>query len=101
MRLVFFADTSTNPWGIHAFGNQDWHEAADEQFWYFYRQGDEPYPTTTGLTVKYVTRITILPDPGAAPAPAPTKPSLEPLLGAGALLAAAALAARRLRRRMP
>ena len=28
MRLIFFADNSTNPWGIHAFGNYDWHESA-------------------------------------------------------------------------
>lgn len=59
MRLVFFADTSTNPWGIHAFGNWDWHESADEQFWYYYRQGDQKYPTTTGLSVQYISDILI------------------------------------------
>ncbi|OPX67274.1 MAG: hypothetical protein A4E37_01542 [Methanoregulaceae archaeon PtaB.Bin056] len=59
MRLVFFADTRTNPWGIHAFGNWDWHESADEQFWYYYRQGDQKYPTTTGLSVQYISDILI------------------------------------------
>lgn len=61
MRLVFFADTSSNPWGVHAFGNWDWHESADEQYWYFYRQGDQEYPTTTGLSVQYISDILIYP----------------------------------------
>ena len=56
MRLVFFADNSTNPWGIHAFGNADWRESADPEYWYFYQQGQAPekYPTTTGLSVQYI-----------------------------------------------
>ncbi|MEG3056306.1 MAG: hypothetical protein RQM90_09605 [Methanoculleus sp.] len=33
MRLVFFADTSTNPDGIHAFGVWDMHECFDEEDW--------------------------------------------------------------------
>ena len=101
MRIIFYADTSVNPWGIHAFGAWDWYESADERFWYYYRSGEEQYPTTTGLSAMYVSQITILPDPGEAPSPSPTKPSLEPLLGAGAILAAAALAARGLQRGMP
>jgi hypothetical protein len=59
MRLVFFADTSTNPWGIHAFGNWDWHESADPECYYYYVQGSERYPTTTGLSVQLVNTITI------------------------------------------
>jgi hypothetical protein len=59
MRLVFFADTSVNPWGIHAFGNYDWHESADRQYWYYYQSGDEKYPTTTGLSVMYVSDVLI------------------------------------------
>jgi hypothetical protein len=54
MRLVFFADNSTNPWGIHAFGNYDWHESAAPEYWYYYHQEDEKYPTTTGLSVQSV-----------------------------------------------
>jgi hypothetical protein len=50
MRLVFLADTSINPWGLHAFGNQDWH---------FYIQGNEQYPTTTGLSVQSISEVTI------------------------------------------
>ena len=59
MRLVFFADNSTNPRGIHVFGNYDWHESAAPEYWYYYRQGDEKYPTTTGLSVQYVSDILI------------------------------------------
>lgn len=59
MRLVWFADTSVNPWGIHAFGNWDWHEAADSEYWYYYQSGGESYPTTTGLSVQYVSEIII------------------------------------------
>jgi hypothetical protein len=66
MRIIFFADNSTNPWGIHAFGNQDWHGSAEERFWYYYRQGEERYPTTTGLSVKYVSELMILSDPGSS-----------------------------------
>ncbi|MDD1697329.1 MAG: hypothetical protein LUQ36_03105, partial [Methanoregula sp.] len=44
MRLIFFADNSTNPWGIHAFGNNDWRKSAASEYWYYYRQGDEKYP---------------------------------------------------------
>ena len=59
MRLVFLADTSTNPWGIHAFGNYDWHESAEEEYWYYYYQEGKGYPTTTGLSVKYISEIQI------------------------------------------
>lgn len=59
MRLVFFADNATNPFGIHAFGNEDWHQSAEEEYWYYYRQGDEKYPTTTGLSVQSVSDILI------------------------------------------
>jgi PKD repeat protein len=60
MKLVFFADTTGNPWGIHALGNYDWHESADSPYWYYYYQGaGNKYPTTTGLSVKYISEIII------------------------------------------
>ncbi|KQC11023.1 MAG: hypothetical protein APR55_02415, partial [Methanolinea sp. SDB] len=63
MRLVWFADTSTNPWGVNAFGNYDWYLAADEPYWYYYYgSATEKYPTTTGLSVKYVSEIKIYSD---------------------------------------
>lgn len=66
MRLVWLADTSTNPWGLHVFGNWDWHQAAESRYWYFYQSGNEKYPTTTGLSVQYVSELTIN---SAQPAP--------------------------------
>jgi len=59
MKLVFFADTSVNPWREHIFGNYDWHESADSQYWYYYQSGDQKYPTTTGLSEKYISDILI------------------------------------------
>jgi len=78
MRLIFFADTSSNPWGIHAFGNWDWHESADPQYYYYYVQGGEQYPTTTGLSVQMVSDIIIHQNP-ASPATGQTTPSAIPL----------------------
>ncbi len=56
MRLIFFADTSTNPDGVHAFGVWDMHECFDEEYWYFFQPN---LPTTTGLSVQYVSEIII------------------------------------------
>ncbi len=56
MRLVWFADASVNPWDVHCFGNWDWHEAAEEEYWYYYR-GE--YPTTTGLSGQTVSDLII------------------------------------------
>ncbi|MDD1711659.1 MAG: PEGA domain-containing protein [Methanoregulaceae archaeon] len=59
MRLLFLADTSGNPWGVHALGAWDWHESAGEKYWYYYFNGNEQYPTTTGLSVRSVSEILI------------------------------------------
>jgi hypothetical protein len=82
MRLIFFADNGTNPWGIHAFGNQDWHKSAAPQYWYYYVQGSERYPTTTGLSVQSVSEITIYQtnaSGNAAPRATGISASLSPL----------------------
>lgn len=60
MRLLFMPDASGNPWGIHAMGVWDWHESASEKYWYYYYNGNEMYPTTTGLSVRSVSDILIL-----------------------------------------
>jgi PKD repeat protein len=59
MRLIWFADTSVNPMHVHAFGNWDWHEAANPNYWYYNVEGAEQYPTTTGLSVQKVSEIAI------------------------------------------
>jgi len=71
LKLVFYADDSVNPWGYHMMGNYDWHESADQEYWYYFTDGDERYPTTTGLSVKYISDIKIF-SQDAPPAPVDT-----------------------------
>ena len=59
MRLIWYADTSTNPTGSHALGNWDWHEAANPAYWYWYTDGVKKYPTTTGISGQKVNEIAI------------------------------------------
>jgi hypothetical protein len=75
MRLVWFADDSTNPWGIHAFGNNDWRLAADSLYWYYYQSSGQKYPTTTGLSVQNVSEIIILSNIAASTTPPSTSAS--------------------------
>ncbi|MBN1191768.1 MAG: hypothetical protein JXA46_18600 [Dehalococcoidales bacterium] len=62
MRLVWLADDSVNPEGKHVFGNWDWHQASEEEYWYFYQQnpGSPEYPTTSGLSGKCISEIRLL-----------------------------------------
>jgi PKD repeat protein len=55
MRLVFFADNSTNPWGWHVFGNTDMKECWDEDYWNYGAQ----YPSAVGISGKWVSEIGI------------------------------------------
>jgi hypothetical protein len=54
MRLVFFADTSTNPDRLHVFGNTDMKEALPENAQYFY---NDLLPSTSGISVKWVSEV--------------------------------------------
>lgn len=56
MRLIFFADTSTNPEGKNVFGVSDKRATFPEEYWYFY---NGQYPTTTGLSVQFLNEIII------------------------------------------
>ena len=88
MRLVFFADTSTNTKGDHVFGNNDMREVMPKEKIYLF---DNLYPSTSGYTVKWVNDITIysggisdnatLPAKSAGPVSAktPTIPAKSPL----------------------
>jgi hypothetical protein len=58
MRLVFFADTSTNPDGKHVFGNGDMHEVMPPESIHLF---DDLYPSTGGYTVKWVDEVRIYP----------------------------------------
>jgi PGF-CTERM protein len=55
MRLVFFADNSTNSEGKHVFGNWDMHECLPEKRHHFY----DLYPSTNGFSVKWVDEVRV------------------------------------------
>ena len=80
MRLVWFAEATykegpTSIEGLpsgdyHVFGNWDWRVAADSDYWYYWYDGLKKYPTTTGLSVRYVCELNIYsnePVPVASP----------------------------------
>ncbi len=69
MRLVFFADTSVNSWGMHIFGNSDMRATFPEDNWHFFQPG---LPTTTGLSVQSVSRIEIYTSSGGQPPVVPS-----------------------------
>ena len=54
MRLVMFADTSSNPWGWHVFGNADMRDCWATQYWYNF---SGIWPSSGGDSVKYVAKI--------------------------------------------
>ncbi len=56
MQIVFFADNSTNSEHKHVFGNWDMHECLAEKYWHNF---SAVYPSTNGLSVKYVDEIAI------------------------------------------
>ncbi len=56
MRLVFFADTSTNPDGLHVFGNEDMRVCLPENAQYFY---NDLLPSTSGISVKWVSEVRV------------------------------------------
>lgn len=55
MRLFFFADNSTNPWGWHVFGNTDMKECWTEEYWNYGAQ----YPSAAGASGKWINEIGI------------------------------------------
>jgi PKD repeat protein len=63
IRLLFLADTSTNPYGYHCYGVWDMNQTLPPEYYYFNYEagygGDALYPSTTGLSVKWVDRIYI------------------------------------------
>jgi hypothetical protein len=59
MRLHFFADNSTNHWGHHCFGDWDMHEYMEEEYWHYYYDGAKLYPSSSGLSVKWISNISI------------------------------------------
>ncbi|MCK9319434.1 MAG: PKD domain-containing protein [Methanoculleus sp.] len=64
MRMIFFADNSTNSWGWHVFGNTDMKECWAEEYWNYGAQ----YPSAVGASGKWVSEIGIYTN---QPPPAP------------------------------
>ncbi len=106
MRLVFFADNSTNAEGLHVYGNWDMHETLPESAQHFY----DLYPSTGGLTVKWIDEVRVytggfhgergalagsLDGPAAEATTDPAKAPLPLVATLVAALGAAALRARR------
>ena len=56
MRLVFFADTSTNPEGLHVFGTEDMRVTLPENAQYFY---SDLLPSTSGISVKWISEVRV------------------------------------------
>jgi hypothetical protein len=56
MRLVFFADTSTNEEGNHVFGNNDMRAVMPSEAIHLF---DDLYPSTSGYTVKWIDEVRI------------------------------------------
>ncbi|GFN23740.1 hypothetical protein [Thermanaeromonas sp. C210] len=83
MRLVFFA--AANAQGYHCFCNWDMHECLPEESWHFYRSGGKEYPSSSGLSVKWVSEIAIYSQisPPAEEAAGQALPEAAPVQGAG------------------
>jgi hypothetical protein len=59
MRMLFFADTSVNPWGRHVFGDWDMHETLPQSDWYNFTS---IWPSSGGLSMFTVDRLFIYSD---------------------------------------
>ena len=78
MRIVFYADTSTNPFGLHVFGNSDMKASMPQNEWHYF---NGVYPTTTGLSVQSVSEVRILSSlPASTTSPPTTRPTVTPSL---------------------
>ncbi|MFA5375481.1 MAG: argininosuccinate synthase [Dehalococcoidia bacterium] len=61
MQIVFMPKT-TNSEGLYVFGNWDMHECLPEMSVHFYSDGSQLYPSTNGLSAKWVDQIVIYPE---------------------------------------
>ncbi|ACL16101.1 hypothetical protein [Methanosphaerula palustris] len=73
MRLFFLADNSTNPQGVHVFGNEDMRQCLAEKYWTYQYDWGIYYPSSASLSVKYVAYLEIYPGPRALAVPGSSK----------------------------
>jgi hypothetical protein len=107
MRLVFFADTSTNKEGKHVFGNNDMRVVMPPATIHLF---DDLYPSTSGYTVKWIDEVRVysggyngtkgalaksLEDKTATPSPTTPKSPLTPGACIGGIVTLVLLARRR------
>lgn len=65
MQLIFMSEVP-NPEGKYVFGNRDMRACLkDEKYWHLYEEQEEQYPSTNGLSAKWINEIRIY--PGGAP----------------------------------
>jgi hypothetical protein len=107
MRLVFFADTSTNKEAKHVFGNNDMRTVMPPATIHLF---DNLYPSTSGYTVKWVDEVKIytggyhgikgalaksLEDKAATPTTTTQKSSMTPAACIGGIVTLVLFAGRR------
>jgi len=80
MRLIFF-DETTNVDGKHVFGNWDMHETIGGTYWNYFDDGSTLWPSSSGLSVKYVDRINIFTEPNCDDSNPCTEDSYDPQTG--------------------
>lgn len=93
MRLIFFADTSTNTEGLHVFGNTDMRECMPDEMLHLF---SDLYPSTNGYTAKWVDEIRVYSGGYSGIQGSPVKslnedPAETPASGTGSVIALAGL----------
>jgi Dictyostelium (slime mold) repeat len=80
MRLIFF-DETTNVDGKHVFSHWDMHETMSDTYWNYFDDGSTLWPSSSGLSVKYVDRINIFTEPNCDDSNPCTEDSYDPQPG--------------------
>ncbi len=62
MQLIFLAET-TNGDGKHVFGHDDMRDYLPEDNWHYFYDGSTQYPSSNGLSVKYISEVNIYTQP--------------------------------------
>jgi PKD repeat protein len=72
MRLFFLADTSSNPYGRHVFGNEDMRQCLAQPYWHYFYGDGVNYPSAAGISVATIARLEVFPAPRALALPGGT-----------------------------
>jgi PKD repeat protein len=77
MRLFFLADTSSNPYGRHIFGDEDMRQCMVQKYWHFLSSDGINYPSASGLSVANIAYVEIFPAPRALAVPGSDLPPTD------------------------